>query len=836
MKKGRSNKIIYSSFGRICLYSIPLLIVFYYLIFYIVQHYFILPDFFNLQKKYSIKNVARVKESIFDEINSLANMVSDWAMWDDTYIFVKNGNKEYIKSNLIPKSLWKSSKINLVYIYDNKGEVKWCRIYDPQKDRLLKLEFFKPRHLSKGNFFLSPPVLKNGFKGILITRYGIMFLAGSPILRSSGEGPSRGVLVMGRFITPEIIKSIIRQTKVTFSLHVPSSLKGVQGENPEKIVKEIVKKGIYFSPGLHQGVWRVYGGIRDLTNRYMIIEAHIPTPFIEEGQKLSNVVSGAILTMVTILVAVLFMIFRRYDLMRKRQYDAVKMLVKEKTQEIRLKTTLLGVLINSMPELIFIRDMNGKYILYNEAFKKGFKIEMRVDVPIPEESLVDKCPELFSIIRDYLENQFKEGREYHTEKWIICPDKERRYVEISLLPFQVSNTQGIICIVRDLTERENMRIEREKMSRIDSLGVLAGGIAHDFNNMLTAILGNISIARQYLKNEPAVLERLELAEDAALNAKELAGQLLTFSKGGEPVLRARSIKELVEKCARFVLTGQNIQLKLEYPGEEIWPVVIDDRQISQVIQNLIINAREAMPRGGTITIGFENLLISSSSPSSLPLSPGKYVCIHIKDEGEGIPQEHLPKIFEPYFTTKEQGNGLGLAICYSIMRKHGGYITVESEEGKGTLFKLYLPASPSVRPHEEIKDTSLRHFTGCVIVMDDDQMIRELLINMLEFLGLEVIGVKEGRELLEIYRDMLARGKRIDLVILDLTIRGGMGGKETMEKLLRIDPHVKAVLSSGYIDDDIMANFKKYGFKAILRKPYTMDEMVSILGELLPEG
>ncbi len=824
------NDSLYS-FKRMYIWVIPIVLLGYYLIFYLTQSCFILPDFFKLQRDYSIKNISRIKETIFNSIDSLSNMVSDWAMWDDTYVFVKDGNKKYITSNLIPRSLWKSSKINLVYIYNTKGRVIWYKLYDPIKNELLHLKKFPLKQIPRNDFLLSPQVLKSGFKGLLTTRYGIMLVAAAPVLKSSGEGPSRGILMMGRFITQNIMRKLWAQTKISFSL-IMASNPSSQSNISAKILSILQHKGIYFDTKYNKNLWIVYTILYDIYNNPIIIKSSIGTPFVKEGYKLSFVVSIAILTMITILLIVLLIIFKKYDFIRQRQYNYINKLVEEKTKEIKIKTKILNVFMNNVSDMIFVRDENARYILYNKAFKEAFNIESSNEEPIDEPFLYVKCPEMFSLIRKYAEGELKSYNRYQQEMWVRCPvDNEKHYLDITLFPINLSGNKGIICVVRDLTERENIRLERERIRRIDSLGTLAGGIAHDFNNLLTSILANISLAKEYLKGDIEVTHRLKLAEEAALGAKELALQLLTFSREGDLTLQVTSIRELVERTAHFVLTGQNIGLEIKEEGEQPWTVLIDTRQIGQVIQNLIINAREAMPGGGTITITFKNVEISDTS--TLPLSPGKYVQISIKDEGKGIAPEHLSKIFEPYFTTKDEGTGLGLAICYSIIRRHEGYITVDSVEGKGTRFDLYLPASPVSQPHrKEVRD-AICGFSGRAMVMDDDDMIRDVLSNILEYLGLEVIGVREGNELLKKYKEIMEKGENIDVVIMDLTIKGGMGGRDAIKELLKIDPNARVILSSGYVDEELLRELKNYGFSAFLKKPYTIEEISKTLEELL---
>ena len=389
---------------------------------------------------------------------------------------------------------------------------------------------------------------------------------------------------------------------------------------------------------------------------------------------------------------------------------------------------------------------------------------------------------------------------------------------------------GSIAVARDLSEIKLIEAERQRFGKMEAIGTLAGGIAHDFNNILTAIIGNISLAMLDLEMKGQARERLAEAERACQQAQNLSRQLLTFSKGGAPIKKIVSVKKLVTESASFACRGSQVNYETSLP-DDLWAVEADPGQISQVFHNLVINAIQAMPTGGMIKIRGENLEVAAGS--ELPLDVGRYVKISIQDKGIGISAEHLSRIFDPYFTTKQKGSGLGLATSYSIIKNHHGHISVESELGKGTTFNVYLPASDRKVIQQPKEDRKLLSGKGKILVMDDEAMVREVLGKMLLALGYEVKFAEDGAEAIEFFSQSEKSGDPFAAVILDLTVPGGMGGKEAMARLLKIDPQVKAIVSSGYSDDPIMADFQKYGFTAVIAKPYRVAELSKILQRVI---
>ena len=498
----------------------------------------------------------------------------------------------------------------------------------------------------------------------------------------------------------------------------------------------------------------------------------------------------------------------------------------------------LAVTLGSIGDGVITTDTAGKIVLLNKVAEQltGWSYA---------EALGQQLPSVFPIVdektREPCEDPVEEA--LHTDTIISRPhhsllrarDNTEHIIAESAAPIHAGdgNVIGVVIVFRDMTDRRRIEEELIKADKLESIGVVAAGIAHDFNNILTAILGNVSLAKMYANPEEKVFARLINAEKAALQAQNLTQQLLTFSKGGTLVRRTSSIIGLIQDSIDFSMRGANVRCECTI-APDVWPVDIDEGGISQVINNLLINANQAMPDGGTIEVQVENVELTDDSVEVfVPLQTGKYVRLSVKDHGIGIPEENLQKIFDPYFTTKQKGSGLGLFTCYSIVKKHDGHLAVESSQGVGTTFHVYIPASSKQLLQPQAKQAVQHAGTGRILVMEDEEIIRDVTGDMLSHYGYDVAFARDGTEAIALYRHAQESGTPFNVILMDLTIPGGMGGKETIKKILEIDPHAKAVVASGYANDPIVIEFQQYGFCDRIVKPYKSEELHETLYRII---
>jgi len=509
-------------------------------------------------------------------------------------------------------------------------------------------------------------------------------------------------------------------------------------------------------------------------------------------------------------------------------------------KEIAADKESLAITLRSIEDGVITTDVQGKIIMINKAgeqltgwssrdaigqlLKSVFNIA--IDLAAQARAQTGYRNEAHSILLSMPQNATLKSR-----------DGTERLIEQVASPIRDDKNEvaGVVLVFRDITERQRNEAERRKAEALEQLGLLAGGIAHDFNNLLTAIIGNISLASLILPPDGEMSARLNDAKNASLRARDLAQQLLTFARGGAPIKKTASIGKLIQDTVSFSLRGS--QSRPEFSIEDdLRPADIDPGQISQVIANLVVNADQAMPKGGTLHITCDNFSARPDTATAIPELPsGDYIRIAISDEGVGIPENYLKRIFDPYFTTKAKGNGLGLATTYSIIKNHNGLITVESQLHCGSTFTIYLPASKlqeiAVEPPRQINEMVTG--TGRVLIVDDEEAIRALVEFTLDRLGYQVSQAESALEGIKTYRQKLEAGERFDLVILDLTLPGGMGGKECLKKLMEIDPTVNAIVSSGYALDATMSRYQDHGFRGVIAKPYEAAELGRIVHDTI---
>lgn len=547
------------------------------------------------------------------------------------------------------------------------------------------------------------------------------------------------------------------------------------------------------------------------------------------------------------------------------RYDLIKAgkIVRTDRRLIRKDGTIIPVEMNSR----MLPDGTLQAVIRDNSARRKMELELE-DLLARQQAIIDAAFEAIFIFIDGIcvsQNQcaedlfgysFEEAVGRHATEWVVRSERERVEKNVrsgfeglyecvglrkdgSEFPIEIQarmttfdGKPARITAARDITTRKKAENDLLTIQKLESIGTLAGGLAHDLNNILTGLFGNISLAKIHLRSEDKAYKFLAKAEESLSRFTRITNKLLTFSKGGQPVIQSVKLTELVQDIVQFDLAGSNVRAHLN-SEKGLWNAKVDTGQIQQVFSNLIINANQAMVNGGQLSIDLSNC--DNTTGFVFNLKPGRYVKIDIADEGCGIAQEHLTSIFDPYFTTKQTGSGLGLASVHSIVSKHGGLISVSSKVGEGTRFTLYLPADiedMAIRISEE-SDTPVKLKKGYkILLVDDDETVCTICSNLLKSLNCSVVTANNESQAVKAFKKAEKKNKPFDLAILDLTIPGEAGGVKTVKELLQINPETKMIVSSGYSDNPVMANFQKHGFSAILSKPYTLNELHGVLQQL----
>jgi PAS domain S-box-containing protein len=511
-------------------------------------------------------------------------------------------------------------------------------------------------------------------------------------------------------------------------------------------------------------------------------------------------------------------------------------LAAEKAQ-LALEKERLFVTVGNIRDGVVTTDVNGSVVLMNQAAEQLMATAVGAETGKNVTELLERLAlEPRPKFREAVEAVLRGGEAVRLvdRATLTLADGIVKRIDATGAPMRDRGGEvvGAVFVLRDVTDATHLEQERARGTQLESLGVLAGGLAHDFNNLLTGIVGNISLAR-FNDSPEDVSERLEEAERACQRARAITNQLLTFSNGGAPVKTTSWLGDLVKDTTTFALTGSPVAPRFVIPMD-LAPVEIDIGQISQVMHNLVLNAQQATPGAGTVSVTLENVAFSHDEwRDGVRIRAGRYVSLAVQDHGIGISPENMRRLFDPYFTTKKTGTGLGLAVCYSIVTAHGGFMTVKSELGKGACFTLYLPASTR-RPATKVAATPRERLSagGRVLIMDDERTIRDVACRMFKKLGYDPAVAANGEEAIQLVKEAIDNKRRFEIVVMDLTVPGAMGGKDAVPLIKKIDPTIKAIVSSGYADDPVMANHAEYGFDGVMGKPYVIADMREALGVL----
>jgi len=510
-------------------------------------------------------------------------------------------------------------------------------------------------------------------------------------------------------------------------------------------------------------------------------------------------------------------------------------------EELTTERERLAITLASIAEGVITTDTNGRIMSMNCVAETQTGWTQLEAIGHPVEEVINLVQQQNMTFRENpVQEVIETGKTLHPiqHRLLFSRDGVERAVATSTAPIRRQDTTilGIVLVLRDMTDRIRVDQELLKASKLESLGILAGGIAHDFNNLLTSILGNISLSKVSLNPQTESYGYLAEAEKASLRAKSLTQQLLTFAQGGSPVKKPITLEPLITESATVALQGTKSRCHIDLPVD-LWNVEADSGQLGHVINNLVLNAHQAMPKGGTVTIRAENIVFRPNDiEHKIAVPNGRYVQITVEDQGIGIPADYLTQIFDPYFTTKQSGSGLGLSTAYSVTKNHGGTMTVSSELGQGTQLRVYLPASSNQENIDNMTIANPITGAGKILVMDDDDSVRLLLEEMLSHLGYEVESVPDGADAIRCYQQAKAARQDYSAVILDLTVPGGLGGKDTLDKLRQIDPAVRAIVTSGYCHDSLLPQYTALGFLGMVTKPFQLGELSKVLHRVTIHG
>jgi len=790
---------------------------------------FILHSFEAVEEQQGVRNVERVLDIVHNELAGMERIATDWTAWDEPYAFLGGSNPLFVQRNLPPET-FAYLKTDFIVYTASDGRILFGRQLDRNGKTLTPLPASLPRQIPSFLHFLPASEYNKSLTGVLLLPEGPYLIVARRVVDSRGNGPSRGLLLMGRRLGTAEIAEFSRISHSTVSIkplaEIPAVLTDRFAQLPPDVPPALVRT---IDGSRYEG----YGMIKDIYGKpALLLQIELPREVYQTGKK--AIIYFMTWIMGIILLAACTGVFLYRKLARTTELSSANEQLhrdieerKRVEQALRKAENIQRNMFEAIPDMITVIDRDFRIIHSN--WGGGYDY-----VPVEQREKNLHCYDAFYPGQGkkcepcHVHKVFSAGKPVYEEK----NNPRIGQVEVRAYPIFDESGQVVLAIehIRDINERKKLEEERIKSQKLQSLGVLAGGIAHDFNNILTGILGNISLAMVMAEPDSKLVRRLEEAEKATQRAGELTQQLLTFSRGGAPVKKSAFIKQLAMDSVSFVLRGSNVRCDFSL-SDDLWPVEIDAGQISQVFNNIIINADQAMPDGGIICVRAKNTLIG---PEELPNLPkGRYVKVSVMDHGTGIPEANLGKIFDPYFTTKTKGSGLGLASVYSIIHKHEGLITVESQVGVGTAVHFFLPAAkldPDEKEQENLPPASGK---GNILIMDDEKIILEVAGEILVHLGYKVVLCSEGSEAIAKFKVAGKTGEPFDAVLLDLTIPGGMGGKETMKHLLEIDPDARGIVSSGYSNDPILSHYGEYGFCGVVLKPYNMGEIGRTMQEVL---
>jgi len=835
-------------------------------VFYVLTGVTIDKTYARLDSQNVEHQVLRAHSYLDYSFGTFGNTCSDWAYWDDTYQFALDRNTAYADSNLTASSL-ATIDVDIIAFLDTGGKVVYVKLETPSSQTADVAPPEIVAQFGPGTMLLTKALRQPGLTGYMLVAGRAAFVAARPVLTSAMTGPARGVLVFVRYLDEAFFAGMAETVGGNVTIQPAAQ---VQPGTVESRALALLATG-QATAGLPTGTDEIHGFMKlaDLSGSpsLLLITVANRTQSAEIAGLKRIVVTAT--SMIGFLLASIAIVVFNHTILKRIGSLGHQVAEVGQTSNLSLRVHLpgsdelsqLAVDVNTTLEslqqtqrdkdqmaqeleqdrkrlhdyfdhahdLIFALDTSGKITMANQSAcsvlgydEKDLLGRSMLDIVSPDS-------------REFMlraNDEIGSGDSVARTIDVLTRDGNRRTLDLSgQRLWDNGQPTGTFYIARDITDRLRMEHELLHNEALASLGTLAAGIAHDFNNVLTVVKGSISLANSSLEESAESQHHLEVARVAVDRAQALAGQLLTFSRGGAPVKENVDVESIVREVARFALSGSNIALQVSVNG--ILPAVEADRnQLFQVVQNIILNARDAMPLGGTLDIALRCQTVSEEHPFGIT-APGDYVVIRIADSGSGIAPEDMKLLFDPFFTTKPSGHGIGLSTARSIARRHRGDLLIESVADKGTTVWLCIPVAhgPVTQAHLVKSEGEPVSATGRLLVMDDEQTVADVTCAMARHLGYETTAVPDGAAALTAYAQAVTEQHPFDLVIMDLTVPGGMGGREAVQRLHELYPDARVIVSSGYSDDASIAEYAQCGFIASLAKPYTMQDLERVLRE-----
>lgn len=795
-----------------------------------MRHQLIIPEFLDLEKREADKDMGAIADALHREAHHLSQLTGDWAAWDDMYEYVRQPTQSFASSNFRHESL-AASGIDLVYVCDNERNIIWSSIFEPEKRQIIEISELNQKALFNNSALFD---FKNSESraGLMTTEKGVILISSHKILTSAKVGPQRGTVILGRFLTDAILANIAGQTRVKFQTREISSMTA-----SESALWGTLQQQPFLYDKTDPTVITGFHGLKDLNNLpALLIEAKLPRDILIKGKAIARMASIAIhsaLTIICVFLVLWTIFFRTENLKRQKQIEA---LVEMRTLELKESEERLRTVINATPDIICLKDGEGRWLVANQADLELFRL-----TSIDYRGKTDT--ELAEVAHPAFKKAFLGSNASDTQAWergsisrciesVPTPGGSNRIFDVIKIPVFYSDgrRRGLIVFGRDVTSETILHDKLQRAEKMEAIGMMAGGVAHDLNNILSGIIGYPELLlMQIPESESKIRRMLEGIRESGRRASEIVADLLTVARG---VVAPRETKNVNSLILEHIDSPECKKLKTNHPEVEIvtdldnslFNISCSPVHIKKCLMNLLTNAAESIKESGRVIISTRNLYIDEPAPENHNLPNGEYAVVRVTDTGSGISQTDISRIFEPFYTKKvmgRSGTGLGLAVVWNTVQNHGGSVFVTSDT-EGSVFEMFFPATrQEISPSS--KDVSIEELQGkgeTILIIDDEPHQRDIASSMLNSLGYQVDSVCSGEEAI----DYLTR-KPVDLLVLDMIMDPGIRGRETYEQIVKIRPGQKAIIASGFANDEEVKLTQKLGAGQFVKKPYLLRQI-----------